>query len=56
MKSINDLHIQLSHQSQSITQTTAKEIGIQVIGTFKPIEDSVLGKAIQQGVSKKAVA
>ena len=55
-KNVNDLHIELSHPSKSITHTTAKAMGIQVTGIFKPYEDYAMGKAKQQGISKKAVA
>ena len=55
-RDINDLHIELGHQSESITCTTAKDMGIKLKGAFKPCEDCALGKAKQQGVSKKDVA
>ena len=54
-KEINDLHVELGHPSEAILRSTAKGIGIQVTGTFKPCKDCALGKAKQQAVSKKAV-
>ena len=38
-KNINDLHIELGLQSESITHATAKALGIKVTGTFKLCED-----------------
>ena len=55
-KNINDLHLKISHPSESITHATAKAMGIQVTGTFKLCEDCTLGKVKKCGVSKKAVA
>ena len=53
-KIIND-HNELEHPSNSITHAISKDMGIKVTGTFKAYEDSTLGKAKQQGVSKKTV-
>ena len=54
-RNIHDLHVELGHPSETITQTTMNALGIQVIGIFKPCEDCILGKAKQQAVSKRAV-
>ena len=53
-KNVNDLHVELGHPSEVITRSTAKGLGIQVTGTFKPCEDCALVKAKQCSVSKKA--
>ena len=37
-KNISNLHVKLNHPSKTITHATAKTMGIQVIGTFKPCE------------------
>ena len=42
-KNVNDLHVELGHPSETITQATTKALGIQVTGTFKPYEDCTLG-------------
>ena len=54
-KNINNLHIELGHPSKTITHITAKALGFQVTGPFKPCEDCALGKAKHQSVSKNAV-
>ena len=54
-QNINDLHVELGHASEAITQATTKALGIQVMGAFKPCEDCALGKVKQHAVSKKAV-
>ena len=46
-RNINDLHVELGNPSETITRITAKALGIQVTGTFKPFEDCALGKAKQ---------
>ena len=55
-KDINDLHVELGNLSKSITHATANYIGVQVTSTFMLCKDYTLGKAKQQGVSKKAIA
>ena len=35
-QNINDLQIELGHPSETMTQATAKALGIQVTDTFKP--------------------
>ena len=55
-KNINNLHVELKHPSKSITYVTAKTLGIQVSGTFKPCEGCTLGIVKQQAKSKKAVS
>ena len=52
-KNIKGLHIDLCHPSKSITLATAKAMGIQVTGTLKSCDECTLGKAKQQGVSKR---
>ena len=54
-KNINNLHVELGHLSKTTTHITAKAIGIQVTGTFKPCEDCALGKTKQWAVSNEAV-
>ena len=54
-KNVNNLHVKLGHQLETITWSTAKATGIQVTGMFKPCEDCALGKAKQCAVSKMAV-
>ena len=54
-ENINELHVELSHPSESITHATIKAMNIQVTGTFKPCEVCALGKAKQQWESKNAV-
>ena len=46
-RDINNLHVELSHPSEAIMRSTAKNFGIQVTGTFRPCEDCALGKAEQ---------
>ena len=55
-KNINDLHIEIGHPSESISHAITKDMGIQVMGTFKLCEDCALGMAKHQGVSKQALA
>ena len=38
-RNVNNLHIELGHPSETITQATAKALGIHVTSTFKPCED-----------------
>ena len=54
-KNVNSIHAKLGHSSKVIVHTTAKSMGIQVTGTFKPCEDCAWGKAKKGGVSKKAI-
>ena len=54
-KNIKNLHVELGHLFKTITHATAKALGIQVTGTFKPCENFALGKAKQCAVSKKAL-
>ena len=46
-KNVIDLHVELGRPSKAITRSTAKGLGIQVTGMFKPCEDCALGKAKQ---------
>ena len=54
-KNINNLHIELGHPSETITQETAKDLVIQVPGTFKPCKNCALGNSKHQAVSKKTI-
>ena len=54
-RNVNNLHVELGHPSETIAPATAKALGNQVTGTFKPHEDCTLGKAKQFAISKKAV-
>ena len=54
-RNINNLRVELGHPSETITQATAKALGIQVTGTFKPCKNYALCKAEQCTVSKMAV-
>ena len=54
-KNINNLHIELRHSFKTITHATAKDLGIQVTGTYKTCKDCALSKAKQNADSKKAV-
>ena len=50
-KNVNDQHVELVHPSKTITHAMAKDLGIQVTGTFKSCEDCALGKAKQCAVN-----
>ena len=46
-QNINNLHVELGHPLEAIMRSTAKDLGIQVTGTFKPSKECTLGKAKQ---------
>ena len=54
-KDVDDLHTELGHLSEVITQATEIAISLQLIGIFKSCKAYVLGKAEKDGVSKMAV-
>ena len=53
-KEVN-VHTELEHSSEVITQATGKAMGLQLIGMFKHCKACALGKAKKARVSKTAV-